>query len=500
MEPIMISMALLILAALAIAVSLVISRALPWVGLALSPFLSAAVSLCLLKGIGPYLSEGESGYTTFCAAMIGALNLLLAMLMFVTAKGAQGRPNVAYAIAKGFLIAAIVLVGLVSSFVLTGPLGVLGVLVICFLMIRLALISRDAWVTHLFTTMGVAIRQSLPLPETLAIEAGALGGKPRRILSEISYALTQGLPLSEAIRKGYWGCPGFALAQIETAEKIHQLPQAIANIEAGLRRQAQDSRRTMPANPMYPPIVILFALVAIGFLSKLIFPSFRVILADMGIPMPQLTSWFYSTFGPTMTPMPWGAELAILLLAIILVVALTLYAVLMPRRPRDPRLLSIIGDAVKWRLPWVRWFELNQALLQTVSFLRMSLTSGTAVDLAIGQAAELDTNLCYRRRLRKWLRRVQGGQEISLAAAESGVGKSLQWAFDQKANPGQTLAVLEMLESSYKAAYNYRARMVRFVAWPFVTISLAVLVGTVVMSAFLPMISLLQFTMKDIIP
>ena len=39
-----------------------------------------------------------------------------------------------------------------------------------------------------------------------------------------------------------------------------------------------------------------------------------------------------------------------------------------------------------------------------------------AIDQAVAQAAEMDTNLCYRWRLRTWLACIRAGEAISMAA------------------------------------------------------------------------------------
>lgn len=484
----MTSIVLLLLVPLAMVTSIVLGRAKPLIGLVLSPFLSAAVTFCVVVAItGGYDFEAVIPLVFGC--MAGGLNLILTLLAVVTAKAPPDGSDLAYAWSRVLLIILASVVAVALAFGIVGPgLGIFSCVFMGGLLIRLMLISRDAWTTQLFTTMGSAIRQSLPLPEALAVEAVGMRGKPGRIFRSISYRLAQGLPLSEALRMGYRACPGYALAMITAAEKIHQLPQAFASIEAALRQRMHDRNKLMPANPMYPLVVLGFVSFVLLVVGVFILPSFRAIFRDMGDELPWVTTWVFDT-------MPLAGM--IVAPSFLLIAGLWFYTLFRPRKPADPHLLSIVGDTFKWLMPGSYWFERTYAILQTVSFLRMSLTAGTTVDQAIAEAASLDTNVCYQRRLRKWLRRVQAGQSISQAAADSGVGKSIVWAFDQQANPGRTLAVLEMLESSYRAAYSANANLFRLIFWPCITIGMGLLVACVVLALFLPWINMIRSVMGN---
>ena len=189
-----------------------------------------------------------------------------------------------------------------------------------------------------------------------------------------------------------------------------------------------------------------------------------------------------------------------LLLLVLSVLAVRLRTRFRPRRPNKPYLISRIGDFIKWHLPILHWFENNYSIVQVVELLRLSLKAGSTVDESIANSLNLDVNNCFRKRLRKWLAKVQAGGDISAAAKESGVGNSLAWAFDQQENQDSTLSVLETLESLHRSNYSYRANLVMFMMAPSITIIMGAMVGFVAYAMFSPMVAIITYLANSVMP
>ena len=131
-------------------------------------------------------------------------------------------------------------------------------------------------------------------------------------------------------------------------------------------------------------------------------------------------------------------------------------------------------------------------MVQTVELLRLPLSAGCPVNDAIRNALGLDANLCFRKRLGRWLERVERGDNIAEAARRSRLGTPLAWAFDDKVNQGSTLTILEMLESFYRSNYGYGVQLARFVLWPCVTLVMGAIVGFVVYAMFSPGVAVIR--------
>jgi len=406
--------------------------------------------------------------------------------------------------AKWILIACVALLLLATVGVVSGFLGVIGLgFFILFIgaVISYFLTSRRMIAAYVISTIGSSIRQNLPLSMALETAAGGQDDKRARILRKIQKWLVQGYSLSEAIKRGYPRCPGYAVAMIAAAERINQLPFAIKSIEADMLARTDESRRLRPMHPFYPVILITFMFFMVLALMKWVIPTLHAVLTEMteGARLPAAIRLLcgianFIAYGPG-----WqiGLEFVVIILVIIPV---SIYVKFRPRRPDKPHLLSRIGDFIKWHLPVLHWFTKNYSMVQVVELLRLSLNAGCTVNDAIAGTLTLDVNNCFRKRLRQWLIKVQRGENITAAARESKLGSTIAWAFDDKVNQGNTLAILEMLESFYRSNYSYRANLARFIMWPCVTITMGIMVGFIVYSIFGALVAIVNEAANSVYP
>jgi len=137
--------------------------------------------------------------------------------------------------------------------------------------------------------------------------------------------------------------------------------------------------------------------------------------------------------------------------------------------------------------------------VQVVELLRLSLSSGSTVNDAIANTLWLDVNNCFRKRLQNWLAKVEAGDDIATSAQKERLGSCLAWVFD-KANQGNTLAILETLESFYRSNYSYSVNLARFIMWPCVTIIIGVMVGFVVYAIFSPLVAIINLFAGSVMP
>jgi type II secretory pathway component PulF len=435
----------------------------------------------------------EDDFTVTVFAPVLFFGTLIAVLLSKREVGSERWPQ---KYAKWVLIACAALLLLATAGVVSGPLGAIGLgFFILFIgaVISYGLASRRATAAYVISTIGSSIRQNLPLSMALEAAAGGQDDKRARILRKIQKWLVQGYPLSEAIKRGYPRCPGYAVAMIAAAERINQLPFAIKSIEADMLARADESRKLRPMHPVYPVILLILAFSIVRALMKYVIPTLHAILTEMteGAKLPAATRFLcrianFIAYGPG-----WliGLEFVVIILVIIPV---SIYVKFRPRRPDKPYLLSQIGDFIRWHLPVLHWFTKNYSMVQVVELLRLSLNAGDTVNDAIAGTLTLDVNNCFRKRLRQWLVKVQRGENIAAAARESKLGSTIAWAFDDKVNQGNTPAVLETLESFYRSNYSYRANLARFVMWPCVTIAMGIMVGFIIYSIFGALITIVN--------
>ncbi len=395
--------------------------------------------------------------------------------------------------ARAILIVLICLILLAAlSILVSSIIGVyvglfMGVL-FCYC-VGVAATQRNATVAFVISTIGASIRQNLPLPMALQSASENIKYKHSQILRQISKWLVQGYSLGESIKRGFRRCPARITALIAAGEKMGQVPQVVASIERDLLQKADDSKRVRPVYPAAYFIVVLtiMSLIVVGLMVAVI-PKFGDVIKAMTMgELPKSTEilmaiadYIYFRYG-------WLMVFGIVFLTVVIYIIVRFR----PRRPEKPLLLSQMGDFIKWHLPILHWFENNYSTLQVIEVLRISLSAGCTINQAVGSAINLDVNCCFRKRLKKWLRKIEAGDNIADAARQCGLANSLSWAFEQQENPENTLPLLEMLESVWRSNYSYRVNLARFILLPSTTICLGAMVGFVAYSVFSAMMAVI---------
>ncbi|MBN1125773.1 MAG: type II secretion system F family protein [Sedimentisphaerales bacterium] len=464
---------------------------LPGVGLLASPVLSLVCA-----GLSLFAREDPN-----IAAFLLSITFFPITLIILKVRSREAKPPRWPYVAVNWIIG---ILWYSFGFLLLGalfqPLGpVLFVLFVTFT-IRYHLTSRNSLNFNVVSILTSSMRQNLPLPMALDSAAGNDPSKTGRILRHISHWLKSGYSLSEAIQMGYPKCPSEVLATITVSERIHQLPRALQGIEMDMVHKSEGYRKVQAINLYYPITVLFIAMMAIGFLTIFIIPTFAEILKDMSDGAKGLPYCTQVLFNIVNFIMGHAWIVCSVLLALLLFFIASLFVRFRPRRTSDPYLLSQIGDWVRWHLPFQGWFERKHSLLRTVGILHSSLQAGCTVDQAIVNALEIDTNICFRKRLRRWFNRVVAGEPPAQAARQTSVGYALAWAFDDRVNQSNTLQILDMLEETYRDNYNYRANLARAVAIPVMILLLGCMIGFVVYSLFMPLIELNRLFAGSIYP
>ncbi|MBN1508397.1 MAG: type II secretion system F family protein [Sedimentisphaerales bacterium] len=441
-------------------------------------------------------------------------NLLLAPVLFVVAMASVAASTHGSESREWYHRAALLLlvwlglvlvVGVVLSwFNIVGASAVLPVLFIVGIILIVAacvaygIVTRWAAAVNVFSTIGASIRQNLPLPMALDCAAMGRNDATSRVLRAIKRWMVKGYPLSEAIRRGYPQCPAHVLALLSAGERIDQLPAAVRAVEADMKALAADRTRLRPVHPAYPIIMLIILFVFTMGLLRFVVPQFKSMLEEMSEgQLPASTRMLIRIADPFMA----GDGLPLLiLLAAAIASSVWIYGAWRRRRPQRPYVLSRLGDSLKWNLPVLHWFERNRAMTRVVALLRMSLNAGCPVNEAIRGTLQLDMNLCFRRRLACWLRRVERGEPIGESARRCRLGNTLAWAFAGGGHTGDTPAVLEVLEAHYRSNYSYRVNLARFILWPAGIIALGASVGFVVFSIFSSIVAVVSRCAANVYP
>jgi type IV pilus assembly protein PilC len=360
-------------------------------------------------------------------------------------------------------------------------------------------IRRHSILMDVIGTLSTAIRQNLPLPMALNLEAGNRKNKAARIMRTLAHFLTHGYPLSQALQKAYPRCPADIASAIAAGEAVNQLPRIMESIQADLLEKRDPSRKIRPVNPLYPVIVfVLVSVIATG-LMIFIMPTFSEVILDITEGkeyLPASTQYIFNLSHIFVRP-----EFLILLPILVLAgIGYFVWIVFLPRRPEKPRWVSRIGDRITWYLPGVHWFEKTRSMLQLLKVLRVGHEGGWPVPVVVRQALSMDMNLCMTSRVSRWLGEIERGEDLSRSARSCGLGNTLAWAMDGTLQRGSIADLLEMLEEIYRRQYQYRLNLLNSFLCPIMILILGTGVGFVIYSMFAAMVSLITLTMQYSLP
>ena len=359
--------------------------------------------------------------------------------------------------------------------------------------------TTNHWWTNLqvFSLLGAAMRQNLPL--TVALENAASGRHDYlgSVFREIHAWLIQGYNLAEALDRGYPQCPRHHLALVKVAQKSQQMPQAFAMIERDLQASSR-WRNLVDTDPgSYPLVILIILYFQMMGLITFVMPQFKAVLEEM--------------MGG-MDVMPWPTrillDLQIADFSLMQCIGFVLVAIVVMRfikwlRPRSIGARGWLGpliDRFRWSIPGVGQLERTLGLLQITGVLRLGLKGGQTIDQAVGHTLDLNVNAVLKRRLKRWHAAVLSGEPVARAARRCHLGRGLAWAFDTDFNAGQTPLILHSLEDLLRARHRYLSVVLRSILNPCIIIALSLVVGFVVLAFFLPGVKVIAVMSELVYP
>jgi type II secretory pathway component PulF len=157
-------------------------------------------------------------------------------------------------------------------------------------------------------------------------------------------------------------------------------------------------------------------------------------------------------------------------------------------------------DRMRWFWPIQNKLERYLSTLRLVEILRPALSAGLSIPQAIAATLGARMNICFKNRVNRWLKSVEGGSDVAQSARACGVGQSVAWALNAKINPGQAPILLEMLEENCRNKHNYLGNIIRSIMWPLVVLTMGVCVGFVVYAMFIPMVQIILIGIQNVNP
>lgn len=325
----------------------------------------------------------------------------------------------------------------------------------------------------------------LPLPESLR-RVGADLQDPRlaKTVAALAEEVERGSSFSEAVAKHGQELPAVYGALVKAGEAGGNLSETLRRA-ASYEEQMLALSARLQAAMIYPVLIVaglvaLLALFGVVVIPKfgLIFRQFSDNLESFGAELPaptRIVMWVSELLGH---PLSYGVLAAIGLAAY---------------RFRD-RLLAWLGRR-QFRIPLWNDFVTMVLMARFCNTLGELLARGVGIVEAFLLTRKTMGNAVFEEALAKAAAAVEGGGKVSEALAATGAfPASATWLLGASEERGDLVGCLAELGDYYRKAAERRGRVLASLIEPLVICVLGVIVGTVVISMFLPMFSLGELT------
>ena len=323
---------------------------------------------------------------------------------------------------------------------------------------------------------GVALAQGMIL-----IAENMTNAKLAFCVQSIAFRLNAGEELSTSLRQYPKVFEPIAIGLIEAGEAGGILEQVLDRIALLLEERAKIKGQIIGAL-VYPALVLLLSLsVSLGLLIFIV-PRFKNMFDSMGAELPTLTTFMLnlSNFVTSMT-FAVGAPLTI-------VVSLYLF-----RGYYSSKKGRLIVDTNVLKIPLFGDLLLRSEMAGMCDTLSTLVNSGIPIVEGIDRCISASSNELIRQTLRQSILLVTQGQELNYSMGRSNVFPKLVISMIKIGEEtGQLSFMLEKLAIFYKREVEATVSSLTKAMEPAVIFVVAGIVGTIVVSLYLPMFSLIQ--------
>src|SRR6516162_4360572 len=324
----------------------------------------------------------------------------------------------------------------------------------------------------------------LPVLRSLKILEGQLKpGVLKNALIDIVDDVESGMTLSEAFGK-HPKCFDRLYVNMVKAGEAGGALEVILQRLADFKEKAQSLKRRITGAMVYPIAVITVAVLILCFIMIYIIPKFEKIFNDFNLQLPALTQWLMATSR-------WFASywyvIPLIPLAIYLLIKLI----------RLNRIGNYIMDRLYLWIPIIGTVIEKTVVARTTRTLGTLVSSGVPILEALSIVRETSTNAVFERMYQRVHDSIREGETIAQPLKESRlVDDMVVNMIDVGEETGELDTMLNKIADVYDEEVNVLVESLISLLEPIMIVVLGLIVGTIVVALFLPMIKLLESLSK----
>ena len=345
---------------------------------------------------------------------------------------------------------------------------------------RLKVPQKDLLV--FFRQLAVVLQSGVPLAQGLSLLAENMNNKRlAECVTQISVRLSAGEELSSSLRQYPRVFVPITIGLIEAGEAGGILDQVLDRIAVLMEEQAKLKGQIIGAL-VYPALVLILAVsVSLGLLIFIV-PRFKSMFDNMGAELPGLTMFMLNLSGFVTSPIfAVGAP-------IIVVVVVYLF-----RGYYSTKAGRLAVDKSLFKVPLFGDLILRSEMASMCDTLSTLVESGIPIVEGLERCTTASSNQLIKNTIVNGILLVRQGQELSYSLGKNGVFPRLVVSMIKIGEEtGQLSFMLEKLSLFYKREVESTVSALTKAMEPAVIFVVAGIVGTIVISLYLPMFSLIQ--------
>jgi type IV pilus assembly protein PilC len=322
-------------------------------------------------------------------------------------------------------------------------------------------------VMHFSRQMATFVRAGMPITEGLDVVAESSSNKRwREILRQISEAIVNGIPFSDALAEHASVLPPYYIGLCRAAELTGRLDTVLEQLADYIERDLE-ARSKIKAALLYPGIVLAMSFVTVGVLTTVVLPRFEKFFKDFKTPLPAPTRALLVISHAAGTYWYLFPVLGIAIVA-------TLVSMQKTKRGRS------IRDHLMLRIPVISRVATYAVIERLCRVLGSMTRAGVSLPEAMQAAAESSNNVVFEAELKAAQERMLAGEGIAEPIATSG---RFPRPVVQMIRVGEATGTLDhQLETAanyYQIELEYKLKRVTTLIEPAVIIGMGLIVGFV---------------------
>ena len=333
-----------------------------------------------------------------------------------------------------------------------------------------------------FRQMAVILQSGVPLAQGMQLIAENMtNAKLANCVQRIASRISAGEELSISLRQYPKVFEPLAIGLIEAGESGGILEQVLDRIALLLEERAKIRGQIIGAL-VYPGLVLVLAIsVSLGLLIGIV-PKFKDMFDGMGAELPALTTVMLNL---SKFVTSWGFAIGAPLTIVVAIYLFRSYYGTSPGR------LTVDSNLLK--IPLFGDLLLRSEMASMCDTLSTLVNSGISIVEALERCISASPNELIRKTLRQSIFLVKEGQELNYSMGRNGVFPKLVISMIKIGEEtGQLSFMLDNLATFYKREVESTVSALTKAMEPAVIFVVAGIVGTIVISLYLPMFGLIN--------